>query len=92
MVKNINFKEAAHKKKGEEKILIREIPIIVTLGDLCLNVSMAYDIMVAIHEGRTDEAFNLANDLLNRNDQLAEAQAPKEKVKRLLNMAEGQNN
>ena len=71
--------------------MIREIPIIVTLGDLSLNVKQAYQIMVAINEGRTNEAFNIANDLLNRNDQLAEAQAPKESVMRLLNMVDAQS-
>ena len=63
-----------------EKILIRDIPVVVELGDLCENVSMAYKVMVAIVENRYNDAFDLVKEMLNNNDTLIEANVSKEAI------------
>ncbi len=72
-------------KVKEERILIKDLPIITTLGHIGMNVSKTYKIMVAIHEGRTDDAFNLANEILEANDAIIEEQIDKEELMKLIN-------
>ena len=68
----------------KEKILIREIPVVITLDDLCKNVSMAYKIMVAVIEGKTLDAHSIAKEILSNNDALIEANIDTEALKELL--------
>ena len=74
-----------------EKILIRDIPVVVTLGNLCKNVSLAHKIMVAIIEKREMDAFDIAKEILNNNDALIEANIDKEALTELINDVERKN-
>ena len=71
-----------------EKILIREIPVVVELGDLCKNASLAHKIMIAIHEERSGEVFAMAEDIFNNNDTLIEANIDTETLRRLIDKVE----
>ena len=74
-----------------EKILIRDIPVVITLGDLCKNVSMAYKIMVAVIEGKTLDAHSIAKEILSNNDALIEANIDIEAVKELMDNIASKN-
>ena len=67
-----------------DKILIRDIPVVITLGDLCKNVSMAYKIMVAVIEGKALDVNSIAKEILSNNDALIEANIDTEALKELL--------
>ncbi|MDH6342931.1 ferritin-like protein [Parabacteroides sp. PFB2-12] len=73
--------------KTEEEIKIRlvDIPLEVTFGEICRNVSNAYKIMQAITEGRTNDAFDLAKTILNENDAIHDRQINKQVVLDMLN-------
>ncbi|MDR0575465.1 MAG: hypothetical protein LBG96_15850 [Tannerella sp.] len=68
----------------EKKIRLREIPVTVELGDLCENVSMAHKAMTLICEGKTNDAFHVVKEILNKNYDLVSATVDVEKVKKLL--------
>ena len=56
----------------------KELPVTVELEDLCKNVNMAQEVMLAICEGRKRDAFDIAHSILNNNDALITANAGKE--------------
>lgn len=66
-------------------IRVQDIPLTVTLGEISTNVVKANKIMIAITEGRTEDAFNLANEILNANDAIAKREIDEETVRRLMN-------
>ncbi|MGV8092508.1 MAG: hypothetical protein AB2L24_11670 [Mangrovibacterium sp.] len=72
-------------------IRVKDIPLDVTLGDLSANISKAYKIMAAIHEGRTVDAFNLANEILKANDAIVEQRVDKDVTRRLMKNAQDPN-
>lgn len=69
----------------DEKILIKDIPLLVTLGELGVNIQKAHKIMIAITERRYHDAFNIASEILNENDAIIESQVNKDEIMKILN-------
>ena len=69
----------------EQRIRIKDIPLTATMGELALNVSKAYKVMEAISEGRTQDAFDIAREILNDNDAIIERQVDKATVMEMIN-------
>jgi hypothetical protein len=65
-------------------IRVKDIPLTTTVGEIATNISKAYKIMTAIHEGRNADAFNLANEILNSNDEIIEREISKETLSQLM--------
>ena len=74
------------------KISPREIPIIVKLGDLCKIGSLAHKAMVAIHEGRSNDAFNIIKEMFDINDSIIEASVDREMLSQFMEKAERESN
>ena len=86
MGKVVKMKQADEPEliEGQPSFRIRDIPLIVTMGDLCLNVSMAFKIMNLIVEGKTDDAFWIASEILKNNSCIMDSQTDKEAIQKLL--------
>lgn len=52
---------------GKEKIFVRDFPIVVTIGDLCINSQLAFEIKDAINQGKYEEAIELAEIIAVKN-------------------------
>jgi hypothetical protein len=59
------------KEEKELRISPRDIPIVITLGDICLNARLAFSIMEAVQNGKYDEIFNIAEQIFNHNNEIA---------------------
>ena len=46
------------KEEKELRISPRDIPIVITLGDICLNARLAFSIMEAVQNGKYDEILS----------------------------------
>ena len=69
----------------QDSILIKDLPIITRLENVCMNVSRAHKIMAAIAAGKHWEAFDIAQEILNDNDAIIEQQIDKEEVMNIIN-------
>lgn len=69
---------------SEVQIDIRDTPLSISLGNVCQNVSWAYRIMEAIHEGRYDEAFEIANKIFKLNDAIIDEQVDRDEVLKII--------
>ena len=74
-------------RSREECIRIKDIPLSVTMSELCQNVSWSYKIMQLIAGKRYNEAFDLANTILNHNNAIVSKQVDTEAVMKLINSA-----
>lgn len=68
-----------------DEIKLQDIPLMITLGELCGNVSKAYQIMEFILKGEYSCAFDTACQLLIANDALMEQQVNKSEIQKLIN-------
>jgi len=71
-------------RKEPPKIRLRDIPLVVTMGDLCENVSRLFEIMKLINKGRANDAFWIADDLIKKNSALIDEQIDREAVQKIL--------
>lgn len=69
----------------KKEILIREIPCEIKLKELANNVTMSYRVMELIHEGKLEEAFEAARQILNFNNSIIERNVD---VKEVMNILE----
>lgn len=68
-----------------DEIRLQDIPLTITLGELCGNVSKAYQIMEFVLKGEYSCAFDIACQLLTVNDALIEQQVNKFEIQKLIN-------
>lgn len=68
----------------EDKILIRQIPIVVQLGDLTNNVKKSFMVIDIFHNHEYDKAFEVAREILNDNDALIDAKVSKQEIMKYL--------
>lgn len=68
----------------EDRILIRQIPIVVQLGDLTNNVRKSFIVMEHIYNHEYDKAFEVAREILNDNDALIDSKVNKQEIMKYL--------
>ncbi|MGV8139478.1 MAG: hypothetical protein AB2L20_30140 [Mangrovibacterium sp.] len=71
-----------------ELIRIKDIPVDCRLEEVVLNMSKAFKIMKAIHAGRYNEAFDLAEEIVTANDLIIDQRIGREKLKEILNKSQ----
>jgi len=75
--------------RTQEKILINDIPLTATHGELCQICSWAHKIMQSIAAKDDTKAFYLAKDILEHTDAIIERQVDKEAIMRLIDGESG---
>lgn len=69
----------------EKEILIKDIPLMIRLEDLCYNVGKADEIMKAVLDGDYWKAAYIASEILRYNDRLIEERVNKDAIMEIIN-------
>ncbi len=80
--------KVVYNNSESDKILVKDLPVLVTLGDLCLTCSKVYKVMTAIANNDYNNAFNIAKEVFEYNDKIISDAYDKDKVLKLIDSKE----